>query len=248
MSNATPFPPHDPAPAVPAVRSTTRRYTSAAVAMAPSDLQSWAKGIDRLRLAHPRSAFAPSDKFLVACTYGSFRLEGITLALPDAETAIARDNKHRGFRSRLGQRLRNHAAILLSIERLLKQSRSTLLKSRTVLGWYTAISSGLSHTMPAGPDMARLDSVVRRVNSPHLRLGPAIQEIVELHVELLHDAIVPSFAGLLSRLILHYHLGRCGLLPVIFDPDRDSGAAFATHASAQRRIMDLVDESYATLA
>jgi hypothetical protein len=233
--------PPDPRPASPIVRASPRRYTAVPAAV---DVQAWSRSIDRLRAQHPRSDWSPDRDFLERATYGSFRLDGISLSPGDVHASLARDNKHRGFRSRIGHRLRNHAAILLSIERDL--ARRSPLKQSTVLRWYTGLSCGLSHTMPAEPKLERIESVVRRVNSPHMRLSAALADIVELQVELQQDALVPSFSGLLNRLLLHYQLGRCGLRPVTFDPDRDAGT-FATNATGLGRLMELIEHAYEAL-
>jgi hypothetical protein len=156
---------------------------------------------------------------LLRIALASFRLEGIAIESTLAEDAAATRSRRGGVRTRLAQRLRTHLAILLRIERSLR--RVEPLKSGSVLHWYTLLAHGLSTTMLADEKLERLDHFVRRINSPHLRLQPAIQEIVSLHVQALADELVPSFNGMIARLLLHYHLGRCGLPPVTFDPARD---------------------------
>jgi hypothetical protein len=207
------------------------------------DFPAWCKAAEKLRGDVPRSSFRPGEAFFVAATYSSFRMDGISITQGEVAEAISRRNTHRAFRSRLGQRLRNHAAILLRIERLI--GRGALLKADTLLSWYTAVSCGLSTTMPAGEKMKRIETVVRQVNSPHLRLLPALTEMSELHQSLLADELVPSFNGILARLVLHFHLGRCGLLPVIFDPAHDSSALFQQSSVGLRRLMQLIDDAYA---
>jgi hypothetical protein len=81
------------------------------------------------------------------------------------------------------------------------------------------------------------------MNSPQLRLGPALREIATMHVLLLADPFVPGFNGILARLLLRYHLGRCGLPPVLFDPAADA-AHLASEATLLPRLLDLITESY----
>jgi hypothetical protein len=133
--------------------------------------------------------------------------------------ALAVGSAGRAFRSRSAQRIRNHVAILRSIDQALRIGQP--LRSSAVLRWYTSISSGLSTTALDAATMTRLDLAVRRINSPQLRLQPAVQEIATLHASLLADPLVPSFNGILSRLLLHFHLGRCKLSPILFDPTED---------------------------
>jgi hypothetical protein len=186
------------------------------------------------------------DSILQLGTLASFRLEGIEL---EDETAIdalrpgalkpGRDHNH--FRSRLAMRVRNHVAILHRIERGLHHGES--LKTAAVVRWYTLISSGLSITSLDEPTMARLDQLVRRINSPHLRLQPAIQEIARLHAQSIADPLVPGFNGILARLLLRYHLGRCGLPPVVFHAESDA-SLLTDETTLLGRLLELIDESY----
>jgi len=191
------------------------------------------------------------DSMLQLGTLASFRLEGIEL---DDATAIAalrpgalkpgvlksgRDHNH--FRSRLAMRIRNHVAILHRIERGLHHGES--LKTAAVVRWYTLISSGLSITSLDEPTMARLDQLVRRINSPHLRLQPAVQEIARLHAQSIADPLVPGFNGILARLLLRYHLGRCGLPPVVFHAESDA-PLLTDETTLLARLLELIDESY----
>jgi hypothetical protein len=91
--------------------------------------------------------------------------------------------------------------------------------------------------------MSRLDQLVRRINSPHLRLQPAITEIARLHAQSLGDPLVPGFNGILVRLLLRYHLGRCGLPPVVFSPEVDQ-AAIENESILLGRLLEMIDESY----
>jgi hypothetical protein len=135
------------------------------------------------------------------------------------EEALAHGAARRQVRSRLAQRIRNHAAILLYIECLLRRAGN--LSVRMVVRWYTSISSGLSTAALDGGTLSRLESVVRRINSPQLRLQPALTEVARLHVQLRADPFVPSFNGILARLLLQYHVRRCGLPAVVLDPQAD---------------------------
>jgi hypothetical protein len=138
-------------------------------------------------------------------------------------------------------RIRNHVAILHRIERGLHRGES--LKTAAVVRWYTLIASGLSITSLDEPTMGRLDQLVRRINSPHLRLQPAVQEIARLHVQSLADPLVPGFNGILVRLLLRYHLGRCGLPPVVFHSETD-GPLLTDETTLLARLLELIDESY----
>jgi len=141
------------------------------------------------------------------------------------------------LRSRQAQRLRNHAAILHHVETDLRRAQP--LTPDGVLRWYTAVSAGLSTTDIDGVAIARLTEVVRRINSPQLRVKPALIEAGQAYVRLLADPLVPSFNGILARLLLRYHLGRCGLPAIVFDPIVD--ARFGSAEAAGRRIGELVE-------
>jgi len=214
------------------------------------DWTRWLRLVERKRRltgrnGHRQSRILP-DIILQLGTLASFRLDGIEV--DDATTMAAlkrgvlsqgRDRNH--FRSRLAMRIRNHVAILHRIERGLHRGES--LKTVAVVRWYTLIASGLSITSLDEPTMSRLDQLVRRMNSPHLRLQPAIQEIARLHSQSLVDPLVPGFNGILARLLLRYHLGRCGLPPVVFHPESD-GPLLADENTLLGRLLELIDESY----
>ena len=63
---------------------------------------------------------------------------------------------------------------------------------------------------------------------------------------MLADPVVPSFNGILARLLLRYHLGRCGLPPVILVPEQDAGRLL-DESHLLTRLLDLVHESYAAM-
>jgi hypothetical protein len=209
-----------------------------------SDLSDWVRIIDRAKHRVGRPVWRLDDPRLFHFTHVSFCLEQLDLPRHETERVIARSYTHRGFRSRLSARLRNHAAILLRIERLLASGRD--LRVDHLLQWYAGISAGLCSAMPAGPKIERLQQVLRRVNSPHMRIGSAVTEIASLHYEALTDALVPSFHGIIARLLLHYQLGRCGLLPPAFRPE-DVGR-FRSGAETQRCIMQRVADAYEKLS
>jgi hypothetical protein len=144
------------------------------------------------------------------------------------------------LRSRQSQRLRNHAAILHRLENDLGQTLP--LTTDGVIRWYVGVSAGLSTTALDQATATRLEEVVRRINSPQLRLQPALQEVAATHAKLLADPLVPSFNGILARLLLRYHLGRCKLPAVIFDPVVD--ARLTAGDGMLRRLAELLETSY----
>ena len=73
-------------------------------------------------------------------------------------------------------------------------------------------------------------------------LSAAIPEIAGVYVGLLEDPLVPSFNGILARLLLRYHLGRCKLPAVVFDPEVDG--RFASAEALVRRLVELLNRSY----
>jgi hypothetical protein len=213
------------------------------------DWPAWVERIDRKRRAahrnynHDKPA-PPPQSYYVNTTVSSFRLEGIDCSIHEAYDAIEHGAARRKFRSRAAQRIRNHVAILHSIEATLRNNWP--LKSAAVLRWYTSISSGLSTNELGFEKMSRLEQVVRRIDSPQLRLQPAIQEIARTHAELLSDQLFPSFNGILSRLLLRYHLGRCGLPSVVFD-EAIPLSSLAIEQSLAMCLLGAIDESYDTL-
>lgn len=193
----------------------------------------------------PRATRAFWTGYYLAATDASFRLEGLNLPAGDVADALARGGAAaRAFRSRQQQRVRNHVAILRHLEHLLR--RGATLRSADVVRWYTSIACGLSTTRLDEPTTSRLEGLVRQLNSPHLRLRPAIQEIARLHRQVLTDPVVPSFNGILARLLLRYHLGRCGLPPVLFVPNQDAGWML-DEPRLLARLLDLIHHTYAAL-
>ena len=70
-----------------------------------------------------------------------------------------------------------------------------------------------------------------------------MQEITGVHVRLLTDPFVPGFNGIMARLLLRYHLGRCGLPPLVFDPDTD-GPLLSAESTLLPRLLDLILLAY----
>ncbi len=203
------------------------------------DWPRWLRGIERKRRAVAGKQRI-SDPLIREATISSFRLEGIDASESDMDQAITPTRNRRLFRSPQRQRIRNHLAILLSIERLLRKREP--LKPSHVVRWYTEIGSGLSTASLALPEMIRVQSIIRRINSPQMRLQPAILEIAKLHCDLLADAMFPSFNGILSRLLLRVHLGHCGLPAVVFDPQID-GQRFGDANLLLSRLLELIDRA-----
>ncbi len=182
----------------------------------------------------------PGEDYYARSTWASFRLDGIDVTHEEVTDALAPAPERPALRSRQAMRLRNHAAILHHIEIDLRQAEA--LDTDTVIRWYTGISAGLSTTGLDGPTSVRLDEAVRRINSPQLRMQAALQEIAQTYLRLMADPLVPSFNGILARLLLRYHLGRCRLPPVIFDPALDGRIGPAEGMA--RRLVELLEGSF----
>jgi hypothetical protein len=209
------------------------------------DWPRWLRVIQRkrrmaARANSPRPANLPAEYFAVN-TLSSFQLERISLDQDEIAAAISHGWSARGFRSRTAQRIRNHVAILRRIESSLRAGAT--LTSQTVLRWYTSISCGLSLAALDESNLLRLENVVRRINSPRFRLQPAITEIAHVHAQLNAEPLVPSFNGILNRLLLQYHLGRAGLPRVMFDSAVDS-TLMKDEPRLLKRILEMVDGAY----
>lgn len=205
------------------------------------DWTRWLRSIERKRRLLARAVTTQARRLVYReATRSSFLLEGIDLSDADLDDALAAQKRTRAFRSRQRQRVRNHLAILTCIERSLR--RRDPLRPHQVVRWYTSISSGLSTQSLDSPGMDRIDDIVRRINSPQMRLQPALQEIARLHVDLLSEAMFPSFNGILARLLLQVHLGHCGLPFVALDPLQDPPRlGDANHLLP--RLLELIDQS-----
>jgi hypothetical protein len=66
-------------------------------------------------------------------------------------------------------------------------------------------------------------------------------------VQLLSDPFVPSFNGILARLLLQCHIGRCGLPVVVLDPQTDA-RVFESENSVLNAILHAVDASFDRMA
>jgi hypothetical protein len=209
------------------------------------DWPRWVRMIQRKRRVAGRANSAapanPPIEYFAINTLSSFQLEGIRLDHDEVAAAISQGWSSRGFRSRTAQRIRNHVAILRKIELSLRAGAT--LTSQTVLRWYTSISCGLSLAALDESAMARLENMVRRINCPRFRLQPALTEIAHVHVQLNDDPLVPSFNGILTRLLLQYHLGRSGFPRVMFNPVVDS-ALLRDEPRLLKRILEMVDSAY----
>jgi hypothetical protein len=214
----------------------------------PHDWPALLRRVERKRRALQRdangrgdpAATPPPEDYYVRATWASFRLDGHDVTEAELRDALGPGSDRPALRSRQALRLRNHAAILHRVENDLQQGLT--LTSDGVLRWYVAISAGLSTTSPDQATEARLEEVVRRVNSPQLRLQPALQEVAATHLRLLADPLVPSFNGILARLLLRYHLGRCKLPGVVWDPATDARPRDGD--AMLRRLVELLDQSY----
>jgi hypothetical protein len=221
--------------------------SAASSAATAPDWNLWLRLIERKRrlLARLWPLGRPfSISFYLAMTVASFRLDGLEVGDADATESLAHSPRRDHIRSRLSQRIRNHLAILRSIQRLLAAGQA--LTVSMVVRWYTSISCGLSNSSLTQATMDRIAGVVSRMSSPRLRLQPAVQEVAVLHAQLMADPLVPSFNGIMTRLLLCYHLGRCGLPPILFDPAAD-GQILANDAKLLPRMMDLIDMSYSLM-
>jgi hypothetical protein len=183
------------------------------------------------------------DDYCARFTFASFRLEGIDLSEQEVWDALGRELQRPVIRSRLGQRLRSHAAILRHIEIDLRKGIS--LDTARVIRWYTAVSAGLSTTSLDQTSSSRLEDLVRRINAPPPRVQTALREVVSSHARLLDDPLVPGFNGILARLLLRFHLGRWGFPAVLFDSFLDGQRL--TPESRSRRLLHLVEQRYDAL-
>jgi hypothetical protein len=217
------------------------------------DLEQRVRSLERRKRAFDRSTVAahaatrgaPFPGYYERATIVSFRLDGLQVTESEVAAALARGAANRACRSRSSQRVRNHVAALRQVEALLARGRQ--LESGHVVRWYTSVACGLSYGHIDGQTAARIGQVCSTMNSPQLRLGPAVREIAALHVRLLADPFVPGFNGIVARLLLRYHLGRCGLPPVLFHPEADA-ANLASEAALLPRLLDLILESYEATA
>ena len=193
------------------------------------------------RLPPPAARGGPFPGYYERATFVSFRLDGLHASEAEVAQALARGGAARACRSRSAQRLRNHVAVLRHVEALLRRGQP--LQPGHVIRWYTSVACGLSSGQIDAQTAARIDHVAGAINSPQLRVWPAVRQIAALHARLLADPFVPGFNGILARLLLRYHLGRCGLPPVLFDPEAD-GARVGSEAALAPRLLELILQSY----
>jgi len=210
------------------------------------DWPKWLVGIERkrrmlIRLGRQRPTPAYLFGYIAQATLSSFRLDKLEVTEVQVADALSRGSARKVVRSRLAQRIRNHAAIVLYIESLLRCAKS--LTARMVVRWYTSISSGLSTAALDDNTIDRLESLVRRINSPQLRLQAAITEAARIHTQLLAEPFVPGFNGILARLILQYHIGRSGLPGIVFESPGENGSP-PNENTILSAVLHGVDRSY----
>jgi hypothetical protein len=209
------------------------------------DWDKWSRHIEsrrrRVVKIHATESVFGTRAYLAEATYVSFKLEGLDVSETAVTTALATGLTRRLFRSRQAQRVRNHVASLRAIDTLIDAAAP--LTPAIFTRWYTSISCGLCPADLAEAASSRLTENIHRVNFPELRVAGAVQEIARLHRGLLTDPVVPSFNGILSRLILRYHLGRCGLPPIFFHPDTPT-TALTSEKLLLPLMMELIDNSY----
>lgn len=239
---------HPTPPGTPAATPNGSRGGDGGPSFSGLDWTALVRSVERKRRLHGRDGDGhdggngvPADYYARA-TWASFRLEGHDVTLGETREALApaATPDRPALRSRQAQRLRTHAAILHHLENDIRQG--VPLTTDDVLRWYVGISAGLSTTGLDAAGAARVEDVVRRINSPQMRLQGALYEIASTHVRLLADPLVPSFNGILARLLLRYHLGRCKLPAVVFDPDVDARPAGAE--GVVRRLVQLLNLRY----
>ena len=209
------------------------------------DWDKWTRHIEsrrrRVGKTHPFAGLFSTRNFLATATYGSFRLEGLEVSETQVTSALATGTARRSFRSRQAQRLRNHVLALREIDARVIAAEP--LSPGTFVRWYTSISCGLCPGDLSDAARDRLSEYIHRINFPELRLSGAIQKIAYIHRALLVDPLVPSFNGILSRLLLRFHLGRCGLPPVLFRPETPT-AALTSERLLLPLLMELIGNSY----
>jgi hypothetical protein len=212
------------------------------------DWDDWLRAVERQRRAlarvigetngHPLPL--PAD-FYVAATRASFEIDGLSSSPGELAAALAPGAAGKACRSRQSQRIRNHVAVLHHAQLLFRRGQP--LHPDDIIRWYTAISCGLSNSALDDSTRNRLASIVTRINSPQMRLRPAVEDAAQLHHRLLTEPFVPAFNGIVARVVLHYHLSRCGLPTVVFDSKADR-AAPTDEASLTRRLMHLIGARY----
>jgi len=207
----------------------------------PRFLRSLERKRQLLIRGNPQRPHSLPASYFVEATYSSFRQEGIDLHPTEVSSALVHGKNHHALRSRIAQRIRNHAAILHTIENSIRLGES--LKMSDVTRWYTSLGTGLINTSLPDGTMNRLDMVVRRISAPQLRLQQALSDIARLYVQLQIDPLFPSFNGMIARFILRYHLGKSGLPPVVLNPETDPPRAL-DEAMFLSRMLHLLEQSH----
>jgi hypothetical protein len=225
-----------------------RRHAPPRTGAQAIDWSHWFARIERHRRRLQRRVHLPTgrlnDSVLVQITCNSFRIDGIEVDYATVQQALSRSSSQRRMRGPQIQRIRTHIAILHRVFRALQ--RTLPLPGSDVLRWYTCISGGLSVTGPDAQTMHRLEQILRRINSPQLRIRGAIQDVVRTHVQLLREPLFPAFNGILARLLLQYHLGRCGLPWVIPQPPANPQQR-ATETELTLQVIEGIDRGYQAL-
>lgn len=170
----------------------------------------------------------------------SLQLEGMNIAEADVVEALLKNGVRGDLRSRQAQLIRNHVAIQLRIELSLR--RGEPLKPAMVLGWYISLCTGLPLGGLPLHRMRRLEEVCRRVNSPPMQLESAVNDIARLYCNLISDPLVPSFNGVMVRLVMRYHLGRCSL-PQVLLREELAGARDGDEQRAYGAMVMLLEDS-----
>ena len=195
------------------------------------------RSIEQARARLPRRDWLLPRPFLVDATSASFRIDGIPVTIEQVTRALGHQQSVRAFRSPLSIRLRAHAAILRCVERIVAADRP--LRPANLYRWYAGLSAGLG--VGRADDARRAADVVARANLPTVRLSTALADILELYDDVMKNPIVPSYNGIIARLLLNLHLGRCGLLPVIVEPGEET---FARGRLDERTLLNLLARRY----
>jgi len=217
--DADPPSPDNPIRRAAATSPRARRESRNGRSVTDGEWQRWSRAIEikrrRTQGIDIARVFGSRDN-LSRATYADFRIEGLEVEEGQVCAALAVGIERRVFRPRQAQRFRNYAAIHHHIAKMLRAGQE--LEAGAVVRWYTSISCGLCPGELADSAQQRLGEMLHWINAPEFRLQSATHQIVHLHVQLMADPLVPSFNGILARLLLRFHLGRCGFPPVIFDP------------------------------
>lgn len=190
--------------------------TGGGALLTEADLTPLIRQIERWRHRHVPPGRADLGSF-GRMAMASLRMDGLQIEESDVVEALLKGGVRGDLRSRRAQFIRNHVAIQLRIERCIRNAAP--LRPSDVLTWYALLCSGRPATGIDAAGLARLEQVCRQVNSPPMQLQAAIADIATLHCHMLRDPLVPSFNGILARLILRYHLGRCALPRITLGTD-----------------------------